>query len=192
MSTRHYLSSLVIFLGGIIDSQCCKVLSLTKWFFIQILIIHDNFSSQVADKRRPGFGQRMNSSIIHANICSLIHRKRHPKSYHSDIYTIFSVTTHEVNPPCQRAPILPCLQAQYLRDHQALLPLGHQLIPIRALTLTYCLLHIPNTIPHTLHNRNSCVYYIHPIMKPHQLVLPHPPWPIPTYHRVSPRHVELR
>jgi hypothetical protein len=35
-----------------------------------------------------GFGQGMNlnlSSIIHDAICSLIHHKCHPKSYHSDI-----------------------------------------------------------------------------------------------------------
>ena len=32
-----------------------------------------------------GFGQWMNSSIIHDNICSVIHKKCHPKSCHSDI-----------------------------------------------------------------------------------------------------------
>ena len=31
-----------------------QLLSLTKWFLIQILIIHDNISSQVADKRKVG------------------------------------------------------------------------------------------------------------------------------------------
>ena len=41
--------------------------------------------SQIADKKSQGFGQWMNSSIIHANICKLIQKKRHPKSYHSDI-----------------------------------------------------------------------------------------------------------
>ena len=30
-------------------------------------------------------GQWMNSSIMHDNICSLIHKKCHPKSCHSDI-----------------------------------------------------------------------------------------------------------
>ena len=33
-----------------------------------------------------GFGQQMNSSIIHDSIRSLIHKKyHHPKSYHSDV-----------------------------------------------------------------------------------------------------------
>jgi hypothetical protein len=32
-----------------------------------------------------GLGQWMNLSIIHDNICSLIHEKCHMKSYHSDI-----------------------------------------------------------------------------------------------------------
>ena len=41
--------------------------------------------SQVVGKRMQGFGQWMNSSIIHDCICSLIHLKCHPKSYHSDI-----------------------------------------------------------------------------------------------------------
>ena len=42
----------------------------------------------------------MSSSIIHDNICSLIHKKRHPKSYHSDINyhitlnIIFSIAIH--------------------------------------------------------------------------------------------------
>ena len=32
-----------------------QLLSLTKWVFIYISIIHDNISSQAADKRRIGF-----------------------------------------------------------------------------------------------------------------------------------------
>ena len=59
--------------------------SLTKWSFIQITIIHVNISSQVGDNRRLGFGQRMNSSTIHDNICSHIYKKYHLKSYHKDI-----------------------------------------------------------------------------------------------------------
>ena len=63
-----------------------QLLSLTKWFCIQISIIHDNISSQVAHKEKVGFlGQWMNSSIIHDTNCSLIHKKCHLKSYHSDI-----------------------------------------------------------------------------------------------------------
>ena len=57
-------------------------LSLTKWFFIQFSIIHDNISSQLADKRRERFGQCMNTSII---MISPILKKCHPKSYSSDI-----------------------------------------------------------------------------------------------------------
>ena len=51
-----------------------QLLLLTKWIFIQISIIHDNISSQDADKRRWGFGQWMNSSIIRDIICSLVHK----------------------------------------------------------------------------------------------------------------------
>jgi hypothetical protein len=71
-----------------------QLLSLTKWFFIQLSIIHDNIPSQVAKKRRQGFGQWINSSIIHDNICSLIrkncHLKRYPsdKKYHMKLNTI--------------------------------------------------------------------------------------------------------
>jgi hypothetical protein len=36
-------------------------------------------------KEGRGLGQSMNSSIIHKNNCPLIHKKCHPKSYHSDI-----------------------------------------------------------------------------------------------------------
>ena len=62
-----------------------QLLSLTKWCFIQISITHDAISSQVADKRRQGFGQWMNSSIIRDCNCKLLHRKCHPKSCHIDI-----------------------------------------------------------------------------------------------------------
>ena len=62
-----------------------QLLPLTKWFSIQMSIIHDNISSQVTDKRKQGFDQWMNSSIIHNYISSLIHNKCHMKSYHSDI-----------------------------------------------------------------------------------------------------------
>ena len=51
-----------------------QLFSLTKHFSIQISIIHDNSSSQVVDIKRWGFGQQMNSTIIHDNICSLIIR----------------------------------------------------------------------------------------------------------------------
>ena len=51
---------------------------------IQISVIHDNISSQVVDKSRKDLDQWMTSSIIYDNICSLIHKKCHPKSYHSD------------------------------------------------------------------------------------------------------------
>ena len=75
-------------------------LSLTKWFLIQISIIHDNILTQVADKRRYGFGHWMNSSIIHDNICKLIHKKCHLKSYHSDIkYLVTLNTIFSVVPP---------------------------------------------------------------------------------------------
>ena len=43
------------------------------------------YSSQVVDKRMQGFGQWMNSSIVHDNVYPLVHKKCHPKSYHSDI-----------------------------------------------------------------------------------------------------------
>ena len=81
---------------GIIDLYCCKYYHLPSNFFIQISIIHDSISSRVADKKRSGFGQWMGSTIIHDNICKLIHKKRPPKSYHNNKYhmtlnIIFSV-----------------------------------------------------------------------------------------------------
>ena len=48
----------------------------------------------------------MNSSIVHDNICSLIHEKCHPKSYHVDIkyhmtlniiFSVISMHTEEYN-----------------------------------------------------------------------------------------------
>ena len=68
-----------------------QLLSLNKWFFIQVSIIHDNTSSQVLDKRRYGFGKWMNLSIIHDNICKLIHKKCHPKVTIVTLNIIFSV-----------------------------------------------------------------------------------------------------
>jgi hypothetical protein len=46
--------------------------------FIQISIIHDNISSQVANKDYHEIGQWTISSIIHDIICSLIQKKCHP------------------------------------------------------------------------------------------------------------------
>ena len=37
------------------------------------------------------FGQWMNSFLIHGNICALIHKNYHPKSYHNDMKYHFSV-----------------------------------------------------------------------------------------------------
>ena len=62
-----------------------QLLSLMKLCFIQILIIHDNISSQVVKKRSLVFGQWMNSSSIHDKFCPPIHKKCHPKSYCCDI-----------------------------------------------------------------------------------------------------------
>ena len=43
----------------------------------------------------------MNSSIIHDNTCSLIHKKCHPKSYHSDIkYRLTLNIIFSVLPSC--------------------------------------------------------------------------------------------
>ena len=69
---------------GFIDLQCCNCYHL-PCDFIQNAIIHDNILSQVASKRRYGFGQRMNPSIILDIICKLILMKCHLKSCHSDV-----------------------------------------------------------------------------------------------------------
>ena len=70
-----------------------QILSLSKWFFIQFSIIHDNISLQVVDKRRERFGQWMNSSIIETHIFSLIHKKCHLKSYHSETQYYMTLNT---------------------------------------------------------------------------------------------------
>ena len=59
MLTPYYLSFLIKFLGDY-RLTMLQILSITKWFFIQISIIHDN-------------------------ICSLIHKKCHPKTCHNKI-----------------------------------------------------------------------------------------------------------
>ena len=50
-----------------------------------LLLIGVVGASQVANKKRWGFGEWITSSIIHGNIWSLIHKKCHPKTYHSNI-----------------------------------------------------------------------------------------------------------
>ena len=63
-----------------------QILLLTKLFFSsKFQSSMSIFSSQVVDKGRWGFGQWTKSSITHDNICSLVHKKRHPKSCYSDI-----------------------------------------------------------------------------------------------------------
>ena len=105
MLTQHYLSLLVENLGDY-SFTMLQLRSLIKWSLIQISIIADNISSQVVDKRWQGFGQWMNSSIIHDNICSLMHKKCHPESdikHHMTRIIIFSVL-----PSAKRTNILLC------------------------------------------------------------------------------------
>ena len=85
MLTQHSLSFLVIFLGEYRVTML-QLVPLTK------LIFHPNFNypwqyfiTSCWQEKGRGFGQWRNSSIIHNNICSLIHKKCHPNSYHSDI-----------------------------------------------------------------------------------------------------------
>ena len=77
MWTQHYLSFLVKILGDY-RFTVLQLRTLIKWYSIQISIIHDNISSQLADKRRYEFGQWMKSSVVHDHICSLTHKKCHP------------------------------------------------------------------------------------------------------------------
>ena len=76
-----------IFLGvrRIIDVQCCNYCHLPSHFSSKFQSSLMTFSSQVTDKRRSGFGPWMKSFIIRDKTCSLIHKKRHPRSCHSDI-----------------------------------------------------------------------------------------------------------
>ena len=83
------------------DLQCCNYHYLPSGFSSKfqssiVTIFHHNF----ADKRRSGFGQWMNSSIIHDNIRSHVHKKYHPKSCHADIeyHMTLSIIFSVVNP----------------------------------------------------------------------------------------------
>ena len=100
---QHCLSFLVKSLGDY-RFTVLQLLSLMKWSFIQISIIHDNISSQVSEQEKIGFGRLINSSIVHANICSLICKKCHPNSYHSDIiYHMTLIIVFSVVPHCHVA-----------------------------------------------------------------------------------------
>jgi hypothetical protein len=75
------LSLLVVFFGGgVINFHCCHYCYLPSEFLIQISIIHD----KLLTIEGRGFTNGC-SSIIHNDICSLIHRMYYPKSCHSDI-----------------------------------------------------------------------------------------------------------
>jgi hypothetical protein len=97
MLTQQWLSFLVS-LWGIKDYSVAITIT-CQVDFIQISIIHDNISQQVADKRRKGSGQWMNSSIIHDNICSLIHRNCHPYCFHIDIKYHMALHVPPLSPP---------------------------------------------------------------------------------------------
>ena len=100
MLTQNSLTFLVIFFGGGYRFAVLQLLSLTEWFFIQISIIHDNISLHVDYKRRQGFGQWIDSSIIQDNICSLVNKKCHPKSYCNDTKYYMALTIiFSVAPP---------------------------------------------------------------------------------------------
>ena len=92
MLTQHYLSFLVIFIsflflgggGGVIDLQCCNYCHLwsdfSSKFKSSMTILHHKLLT-----KKVGFWPINELIHHHDNICSLIHKKCHPKSYHNDI-----------------------------------------------------------------------------------------------------------
>ena len=108
-----------IFLG---DLQCYNYYHLPSDF-------HPNFNhpwqyfitSCWQEKVR--FWQWMHSSTIHDNICKFIHKKCHPKSYHSDIKyhmtlnMIFSVATFIFSKPGSPTNLLSITKDRVLDHH---------------------------------------------------------------------------
>ena len=74
-SFNFFIFKLLKFLWrrGIIDSQCYNHCHLPSNFSSKFQSSMTMFHHKCADKRMQGFGQWMNSSIIHDNVCSLIH-----------------------------------------------------------------------------------------------------------------------
>ena len=66
------------------DLQCCNYCHLPSHFPSKLQSFTIVFHHKLVTRERQGIGQWMNSSIIHDNICSLIHKLCHPKSYHGD------------------------------------------------------------------------------------------------------------
>ena len=62
-----------------------QLLSLTKRFFYPNLNHPWQYFIRSWSQEKIGFGQWMNSSIIHDNICSLSQKKYHPKNNHTEI-----------------------------------------------------------------------------------------------------------
>ena len=93
MSTQHNSSLLVSFYfyfflgegGGIIDLQRCNDHHLQSDFPSKFQSSMTIFITKLLTREGRYFGQWMNSSIIHDNIRSFIHKNCHPESYHSDI-----------------------------------------------------------------------------------------------------------
>ena len=91
MLTQHYSSLLVNFYfifswgGGIIDLQHCNDHHLPSDFPSKFQPPMTVFHHKLLTREGRYFGQWMNSSIIHDNIRSLIHKKCHPENYHIDI-----------------------------------------------------------------------------------------------------------
>ena len=95
MLTQHYLSFLVIFWGDY-RFTVLQLLSLTKWLFIQISIIHDNISSQVAGRVLANGWTHLSSITVcvHVFIISVIPKftiVTYDIKYHMTLNIIFSV-----------------------------------------------------------------------------------------------------
>jgi hypothetical protein len=78
--------------GGIIDFQCYSYCHVPSVFSFKFQPPKTIFHHKLLIGECRVLGQWMNSSIIHDNTCSLIHKKCHPKSCHSDIK--YHVTLH--------------------------------------------------------------------------------------------------
>ena len=94
MLTKHYLSFLVKLFGGIIDLQCCNDCHMPSDFSSKFSITYDNISPQVADKRRQGFGQWVNSYPSSMTIHVHLFIRSHPIRYYSDIKHLMALKYH--------------------------------------------------------------------------------------------------
>ena len=141
MFTQHYLSFLVNFLEELWNYNVASTVTYQVIFHLNFNHPWQYFTTSCWQEKGRVSANGWNSSIIHVRICSLIHKKCKPKSYHSD--TKYHITLNII------FSVLDQGWAEMNLLVQTIIP-GHEI----SAPIVYE--HAPDSMPILLHDTYQC------------------------------------